>query len=87
VRAAYFYRGILAITTTERVWDGWAVKLAPSDATIVEELKRCLGPDVWRGDREARIRFFGRLFLVHAMLLVLILVGGRLASHLDHALR
>jgi hypothetical protein len=87
VRQAYFYRSVLAIRTTERVWHGWALKVAPSDAPLVDELKRHLQPGVWLDDRQARVRFFGRLFLVHAMLLVLTLVGGRLVGQLERLLR
>jgi len=83
VRHAYFYRGLLAIRTTERVSHGWAIKVAPSDAPLVEELKRHLGPGVWLDGRQARLRFVGRLFLVHAILLVLALVGGRLGSLIE----
>jgi hypothetical protein len=79
VRRAYFYRGLLAITTTDSVWHGWAVKVPPSDARLVDELKRYLGPGVWLEDRQARIRVF-RPFVVQAMLLVLASVAGRLVE-------
>jgi hypothetical protein len=86
VRTASFYRGILAITTTDHLWGGWALKVAPSDAPVVEELKRYLGPGVWLDDRQARIRFF-RVFVVDAILIVLAFVGFRLLSHVERLLR
>ena len=89
VRHAYFYGGILAISTTERVWHGWAIKLAPGDAPLVEELKRQLGPGVWLDDRQARLRFIRSVYLVHVILFLLgvALVGTRLVNHLERLLR
>ncbi|SRR5213594_1024944 len=85
VRTAYFYRGVLAIRTTERVWHGWAIKVAPSDAPLVEELKRRLGPGVWLDGRQGRLYFVGRQVLVHAILLAVTLIGGRLVNHIERA--
>jgi hypothetical protein len=74
VRQFYLHKGLFAIRTTERLWPGWAIKVAPSDALLVEELKRYLGPGVWR-DPHARLRFAGRiLILVHAILFGLALL-------------
>jgi hypothetical protein len=81
VRHAYFYRGILVIKTTERIWHGWAIKPAPSDAPLVDEFKRHLGPGVWLDDRQARLRFIGSVFLVHAIVLVVTLVALQLLRH------
>jgi len=78
VSRAYLHRGFLAIRTTEQLWPDWAIKVASSDVLLVEELKFYLAPGVWLDGRRARLRFAGRVLLVHAILLVLALLGGRL---------
>jgi hypothetical protein len=42
VKQAYFNGGLFVIRTTERQWPGWAIKVVPKDATIVEDVKRYL---------------------------------------------
>ena len=58
---------------------------APSDAPLVEELKRRLGPGVWLDGRQGRLYFVGRQVLVHAILLAVTLIGGRLVNHIERA--
>jgi len=76
VRRAYLHKGLLAIRTPERVWPAWAVRVTASDALLVEEFKRNLGPGVWR-DPVARLRRAARvLVIIHAILLMLAVLVG-----------
>jgi len=59
--------------------------LAPSDVLLVEEIKGYLGPGVWLDDRQARLRFAGRVLLAQAILIVLSLLGGRLVNLIERA--
>jgi hypothetical protein len=86
VRYAYLYRGFFAIATTERLWPGWAIKVAPGDVLLAQELKVHLGPGVWLDDRQATRRFVSRVLIVHAIVLVLTLLGGHLVYHIEKAL-
>src|SRR6266850_6427484 len=70
----YLHKGLFVIRTPERLWPGWAIKVAPGEVSLVEELKRYLGPGVWR-EPHPRLRFAGRaLSLVHAILFGLALL-------------
>jgi hypothetical protein len=86
VKQAYLHKGFFAIKTTERLWHGWAVKVAPSDVPLVDELRLYLSPGVWVDGRQATLRLAGRVFLVHAILLALTLLGGRLLNHIEKVL-
>jgi hypothetical protein len=85
VRQSYLHKGFFAIRTTERLCPGWAIKVAPTDVLLIEELKRYLGPGVWLGDRQARLRFAGRVLLAQVILIVLTLLGGRLVNFIERA--
>src|SRR6266850_2496726 len=85
VRQSSLHKGFFAIRTTERFWAGWAIKVAPSDVLLVEEIKGYLGPGVWLDDRQARLRFAGRVLLAQAILIVLSLLGGRLVNLIERA--
>jgi hypothetical protein len=87
VKQAYFHKGFFAIGTTERLWPGWAIKVAPDDVALIEEFKLYLGPGAWLDGRQATLRLAGRVLLVHAFLLGLTLLGGRLVNHIERALR
>ena len=87
VRQAYLHHGFFAIRTTERFWPGWAIKVAPSDPLLLEELRRYLGPGVWLDGRQARLRFVGRLLLAQLILIVVTLLGGRLVNLVERALQ
>jgi len=85
VRQSSLHKGFFAIRTTERFWAGWAIKVAPSDVLLVEEIKGYLGPGVWLDDRQARLRFAGRVLLAQAILIVLSLLGARLVNLIERA--
>ena len=85
VRRCYLHQGHFAIRTTKHLWPGWAIKVAPSDVLLVEEIKGYLGPGVWLDDRQARLRFAGRVLLAQAILIVLSLLGGRLINLIERA--
>jgi len=85
VKQSYLHKGFFAIRTTERFWAGWAIKVAPSDVRLVEEIKGYLGPGVWLDGRQARLRFAGRVLLAQAILIVLSLLGGRLVNPIERA--
>ncbi len=83
-RAYYVREGLFKVGTTQRLWPGWTIKVASSDALVVEELKRYLGPSAWRDRPHAKRRFVARaIVLVHAILLALAIA----VSLLGRALR
>jgi hypothetical protein len=76
-RACYLHPGVFAIRTTQRIWPGWAIKVAPEDSLLVEELKRYLNPDVWIDRTHATRRHIGRVVLLaHVILIALALLVG-----------
>ncbi len=85
VTRAYCLReGLFKVRTTQRLWPGWTLKVAPRDAPLVEELKRYLGPGVWLDRPHAKRRVVARVIvLVHAILLALAVA----VSLLERALR
>jgi len=83
-RAYYLREGLFKIMTTQRLWPGWTIKVGPSDALLVEEIKSYLGPSVWLDRPHAKRRFVVRMIvLVHAILLALAVA----VSLLERALR
>jgi hypothetical protein len=87
VKQAYLHKGFFAIETTEGLWQGWAVRVAPADIPLVDELRLYLGAGVWVDGRRATLRLAGRVFLVHASLLAFTLFGVGLVHHIEKVLR
>ena len=83
-RSYYLHPGVFAIKTTQRIWPGWAIKVAPQDMGLVEELKGYLGPGVWLDRSHAKRRRVVRMVvLVHGILIALVL----LVSLIERVLR
>lgn len=76
-RSYYLHPGVFAIKTTGRIFPGWAIKVAPEDSLLVDELKRHLGPGVWLDRLHPKRRNIVRLVvIVHGVLIALALLVG-----------